>query len=148
MPNRKIGDVSALNDSLDEISYAPNYMILVSPVINLDKYAHAGSRKNLLGANPSKELVDSYSLERQVNPATPPAFLVHATNDKAVPVQNSLLVYQALVEKGVSASLPVFPQGGHAMALCNNPGSAEQWTALCEEWLIEMNFIPKFLQPK
>lgn len=139
-------DVSAIKDSLDAFSYTPNFIILVSPVINLDKYAHGGSRKNLLGENPSKALVDAYSLEKQVKPSTPPTFLVHATNDKGVSVQNSVLFYQALVEKEVSASLHAFPQGGHAIALRNNPGSTAEWTKLCEEWLIEMNSFQEFLK--
>jgi len=66
---------------------------------------------------------------------------VHAFNDKSVSLRNSLLFYQALVEQNVSASLHVFPQGGHAIALRNNPGSTEIWTAPCEMWLKEMGFI-------
>jgi len=138
-------DVSAIGDSLNTVPFRPDYMILVSPVIDLGTYAHAGSRKNLLGENPSNDLIEKYSLQTQVTSATPPAFLVHAFNDKAVSARNSLLLYTALLDKGVSASLHIFPQGGHAIALRNNPGSTEQWTDLCEAWMIEMGFIPQTL---
>ena len=135
------GDVAAIGDSLDKVSFAPNFLILVSPVINLSTYAHAGSRINLLGENPPKELVEKYSLEQQVTPATPPGFIVHASNDKGVSPQNSLLFYQALLNKNVPASLHIFPQGGHAIALRNNPGSTQSWPVLCEMWLTEMGFL-------
>lgn len=134
-------DVSAIGDSLDRFSFAPSFLVLVSPVISMGQYAHASSRKNLLGENPSAELVAKFSNELHVSAATPPTFLAHAYNDKAVSQRNSLLFYQALVEHNVPASLHIFPQGGHAIALRNTPGSAGQWTTLCEAWLLEMGFI-------
>ncbi|WP_336719701.1 alpha/beta hydrolase [Paraflavisolibacter sp. H34] len=136
-------DVSALRDALDTVAFRPDFMILVSPVIDLGtKLAHMGSRKNLLGENPSPELVKQYSTQNSVTEATPPAFIVGAINDKAVPPMNSLLFYQALLEHKVSASYHVFPQGAHAIALRNNPGSTNLWTELCEQWLEEAGFLP------
>jgi acetyl esterase/lipase len=134
-------DVSAIGDSLDAFSFRPDFMILISPVITLGKDTHAGSRDNLLGPNPSPALVAKYSNERQVNKSTPPAFLVHAVDDKVVPMQNSLLFHSALVENGINASLHVFPHGAHMIALRDNPGSTALWTALCEAWLKEMGFL-------
>lgn len=136
-------DAAKIGDDADKQSFAPNFMILISPVISMGEYAHAGSRKNLLGANGSKELIEKYSLEKQVMPTTPAAFIVHAADDRAVNPRNSLLFYNALLDKNIAASLHVFPHGGHAIALRNNPGSTETWTNLCEMWLIEMNFIPQ-----
>jgi dipeptidyl aminopeptidase/acylaminoacyl peptidase len=141
-------DVAAINDGYDKVSFRPNFMILVSPVINLGTYAHTGSRDNLLGDQPSKKLVEKFSTELQVTAATPPAFLVHAANDKAVSPHNSILFYQALLNHKIPASLHIFPLGGHAIALRNNPGSTQLWTSLCEEWLNEMGFIPKNLESK
>lgn len=139
-------DFAKIGDDLDKISFAPNFMILVSPVITMGEYAHAGSKKNLLGENPKQELVEKYSLEKQVTPTTPPAFLVHAFDDKSVNVRNSLMFYNALLDKNISASLHIFPTGGHAIALRNNPGSTEEWTKLCEMWMVEMGFIPDKLK--
>ena len=136
-------DAAKVNDELDKFPFTPNFMILVSPVITMGEYAHAGSKKNLLGENSSKQLVEKYSLEKQVTSATSPAFVVHAVDDKAVNVRNSLMFYEALLDKKVSSSLHIFPNGGHAIALRNNPGSTETWTNLCEMWLVEMGFIPQ-----
>lgn len=136
-------DFSKVNDQLDTISFHPDFMILVSPVI--DMTTPSGSRKNLLGDNPTKEMMEKFSPQLQVTSATSPAFIVHAFNDKGVNPKNSLMLYNALLDKNVGSSLHIFPLGGHAIALRNNPGSTEQWTTLCEAWLVEMNFIPQSL---
>jgi acetyl esterase/lipase len=112
------------------------------------QYAHKGSRKNLLGENPSAAQIARYAIQLQVTTATAPCFIVDAFNDKAVDPHNSLLFYQALLEHNVASSLHVFPQGGHAIALRNNPGSTEMWTQLCERWIMEMGFIPESLKNK
>lgn len=136
-------DAAKIGDELDKLSFVPDFAILISPVITMGEFTHGGSRKNLLGESPAKELVEKYSLEKHVTARTPPVFLVHAADDKAVSPRNSLMFYQALLEKNVSASLHIFPLGGHSIALRNNPGSTEEWTRLCELWLIEMGFIPQ-----
>ena len=116
-------------------------MILISPVIDLGEYAHTASRDNLLGPNPSETLLKKFSLQLQVTKSTPPTFLVHAFNDKSVSPKNSLVFYQALMDHQVPSSLHIFDQGGHAIALRNNPRSTNFWTNLCEQWLIERGFI-------
>lgn len=135
------GDVAAIGDSLDGVPFRPDFTILVSPVITMGAYTHKGSRENLLGKTPSKELVEKYSMELQVKPTTPPCFIADAFNDKGVDPRNSLFFYQALLEKNISTSFHVFPQGGHNIALRNNPGSTQLWTDLCEQWLVEMGFL-------
>ena len=134
-------DVSAIGDSLDATPFDPDFMILVSPVITMGAQTHAGSRRNLLGDDPSPEQVAAYSSEQQVTADTPPVFIVHAANDRAVDPKNSLSFYRALLDHDISASLHVFPKGSHAIALRGNPGSTEQWTMLCEMWLREMGFM-------
>lgn len=134
-------DISRIKDNLDSISYHPNFMILVSPVISMGEYAHKASKSNLLGDNPSIQLSNQYSVELQVNATTPPCFIADAFNDKSVPPMNSLLFYKALLEKNISTSFHVFPQGGHSIGLNKNPGSTELWKSLCEEWLKEMKIL-------
>lgn len=134
-------DLSAIKDSLDTVSYHPNFMVLLSPVISFGKYTHKGSRNNLLGADTTKAEIEKYSNELHVNADVPPAFIVHAYNDPAVNVRNSLLFYNALIENNVNASIHIFPQGGHGIRLYDNPGSTELWTSLLEAWLKEMNFL-------
>ena len=142
-------DVSAIKDSLDRVSFSPNFAILVSPVIDLStSYAHAGSVKNLLGPNPTEDLKKHFSAQLNVSSTTPPCFIADAVNDKTVNPINSLMFYQALLQNNVPVSFHAFPQGAHTIALRNNPGSTELWTKLCEMWLIEMNIIPEKLPTK
>lgn len=107
-------EVNRTKDAVDALSARPDFSILVYPVISFrDAAAHSGSRKNLIGENASQELLDRFSGELNVNAETPPTFLVHAQDDKGVPIENSLLYYQALHKNGVKASLHIYPTGGH-----------------------------------
>ena len=134
-------DVSAIKDNMDSASYRPDFMVLLSPVISMGKYAHPGSKKNLLGNDTSAVNIHNNSTDLHVSDFTPPTFMVHAANDKTVNVRNSLLFYNALVEKNINASLHVFPQGGHGIRMTDNPGSTNYWLQLLEAWLKEMNFV-------
>lgn len=135
-------DVSKIGDALDEYTFNPNFMIVISAVISMkDGVAHQGSKKCLLGDNPSDELIAEYSNENKISSYTPPCFLVHADNDKTVSSINSILFYQAAKAAGVSASLHIFPYGAHGITAKGNKGSTEMWTSLCAEWLKEMNII-------
>ncbi len=142
LPGTLRDDVSRAGDSLDLSPFAPNFLILVSPVITMGALSHEGSRNKLLGPNPSPELVRKYSCELQVSSSTPPAFIVHALNDRTVPVQNSMIFAQACLENRVPASLHVFPAGGHSIGLRENPGSTALWLSLCELWLQESGYLP------
>jgi acetyl esterase/lipase len=134
-------DVAAIGDSLDTYSCKPNFMILVSPVIDMGNVAHKGSKENLLGNNPSAEKIAAYSTQLLVTATTPPAFVTCAFDDNVVPPVNSILFYEALLDKKVSSTLHIFPHGKHAIALRNNPGSTDEWTILCEKWMMEMNLL-------
>lgn len=134
-------DFAKIGDEFDSFSFQPNFMILVSPVIDMGKETHKASLENLLGLNPSQELVKKYSLQFQVTDYTPPTFLAHAFNDKAVSPKNSLMFYDALLANKIPSSLHIFNQGAHAIALRNNPGTSNLWTTLCEQWLMEINIL-------
>ena len=140
-----VTDLAKIGDALNEVSPQPNFMILVSPVIDMGKYAHKGSLKNLLGDKPTEAQIQQFSTQLQVTDQTPPTFIADAFNDKSVDPHNSLLFFEALLSHKVPSTLHVFPQGAHAIALRNNPGSADLWTELCERWMIEMNIIPATL---
>lgn len=136
-------DVAAIGDSLDQVDCRPNFMVLVSPVIDMyTPFAHQGSVKNLLGTHPTEKQKKSYSLQLQVDSTTPPCFMVDAVDDHTVSPMNSLLFYEALLQSGVPVSFHAFTKGGHSIALRNNPGSTGLWTTLCESWLKEMGIIP------
>lgn len=134
-------DVSAIKDSLDAVSFRPDFMLLLSPVISMGKYAHPGSKLRFLSADTSTAIINKYSSELQVTPATPPAFIVHALNDSTVNVHNSLLFYNALLDNKVNASLHIFPQGGHGIRITENPGSTNLWLELMRLWMKESGFL-------
>jgi len=134
-------DVSSINDSLDAVSSRPDFLILLSPVITMGKYAHAGSKNKFLGADTTRAMINQYSNELHVSSTTPPTFMVHAQNDSTVNVRNSLLFYEALIENGVQASIHIFPQGGHGIGLVDNPGSTDLWLNLLDLWLREKGFV-------
>ena len=114
----------------------PDFQILFYPVITMDvTYTHQGSRENLLGNNPSQDLVDLYSNEKQVTADTPPAFIMGSTDDDTVPVRNFINYYLALLDHGVSASLHLYPFGGHGWGFKDSFIFKQQWTAELDEWL-------------
>jgi acetyl esterase/lipase len=113
----------------------PDFMVLVYPVISFTEgLTHLGSRTNLLGPEPPGALIRRYSNELQVTARTPPTLLVHAGDDRTVPVGNSIAFYQALNTEGVSAQLVVYPEGGHGFGL-NNPTTPDNWIERCRDWL-------------
>lgn len=125
----------------DKPEHRPDFQILFYPVITFDpKYTHQGSVEYLLGKNPSKELIDYYSNEKQVTENTPPALIFHCTDDGLVPVQNSVNYYLALVNHGVSASIHIYPFGGHGFAFKDEYPYKRQWTEEVEKWLRTMTF--------
>lgn len=123
-------------DTIDELSARPDFSVLVYPVISFrDKSVHSGSSKALIGENPSQELLDRFSGELNVTSETPPTFLVHAQDDKGVPVRNSLLYYEALTNAGVPASMHLYPTGGHGFAFGLGKGTVENWRNELLTWL-------------
>jgi acetyl esterase/lipase len=126
----------ASKDSIEQMSSRPDFMILVYPVISMSKpIMHAGSRNSLIGATPTDDLAKLYSNELQVTKQTPPTFLVHATDDRTVPVENSLLFYQALKDNGVPAEMHIYPVGGHGFGLALGKGYLETWTERLVDWM-------------
>lgn len=131
-------EIDRPKDAIDALSARPDFSILVYPVISFrDAAAHSGSRKNLIGENASQELMDRFSGELNVTAETPPTFLVHAQDDKGVPIENSLLYYQALHKNGVKASLHIYPSGGHGFGFGLNKGAVESWREVLLAWMKE-----------
>ncbi len=119
----------------DGTNLRPDFMILVYAVISFtDSIGHTGSRDNLLGKNPSPEKIIEYSNELQVTGQTPPAFLVHAGDDDAVKVQNSISFYEALERRNIPAELHIYQKGGHGFGL-NNPTTKDKWMKSLKNWM-------------
>ncbi|MGV3762910.1 alpha/beta hydrolase [Parapedobacter sp.] len=118
-------------------SLRPDFSLLVYPVISMQaQLTHGGSRKNLLGDHPSQDDIVLFSNEGQVTADTPPAFLVHAEDDTAVPIANSEAYVAALRKHVVAAKLLTYPEGGHGFGL-NNKTTADKWFDHFLDWLAD-----------
>lgn len=116
----------------------PDFQILFYPVISMQPgITHGGSRQNLLGENPSQELENKYTLEKQVNKRTPQAFIMLSADDGAVPPANGIHYFEALLQHQVPATLHVYPTGGHGWGFRDAFTYKRQWTGELEKWLRE-----------
>jgi acetyl esterase/lipase len=125
-----------LVDDKDNTSARPDFMMLIYPVISFGPVAHVGSRENLAGKTPSEDIINLYSNEKQVTANTPPTFLIHAQDDDVVPVENSLLFYEACLKAKVKAEMHLFEEGGHGFGLVDSK-SKNRWIDWAKNWLIE-----------
>ncbi len=125
----------------DTTSARPDFSLLIYPVITFDStFTHMGSRNNLVGRKPSDEILRRYSNETQIDANTPPAFLVHSMDDKAVPVRNSIEYYNNLVKFKIPSELHIFQKGGHGYGMSVGNGTQSSWPELCINWLKENGF--------
>lgn len=126
------GDATA-SDAVERQSSRPDFAILFYPVISMEEgVTHGGSRRNLLGADPSPERVAQYNNDARVSKDTPPVFLLHAGDDGAVPIENALRFHRALLAHRVPAEALLFEKGGHGPgAFTRNPS----WQGAFEAWL-------------
>jgi acetyl esterase/lipase len=130
-------------DGVEQESSRPNLGVLCYAVITMGPFTHQGSKKNLLGTNASPELVELLSNELQVSSNTPPCFVWHTVEDKAVPVENSMQFASALRSHGVRFELHLYEKGNHGLGLGSrewNPDKRHPWVAECGRWLREQGF--------
>lgn len=128
---------------LDRVSARPDFMILIFPVITLEgPHAHGASRRALLGANPSAELLARLSVDQQVTQGTPPTFLVHSAEDTTVVVENSLLFYQAMRRAKAPIEMHLYPRGPHGSGMDPKLGPTAEWPRHCESWLRFNGWLP------
>lgn len=127
----------------------PAGMILAYPVVTSGEFAHRGSFDNLLGDKKNdKEMLEYVSIENRITAETPPAFIWHTFPDDCVPVQNSLLLAEAMKKENVPFELHIFPSGGHGLGLATDvtlspyrtelDEGAKQWIDLCRSWLFRL----------
>lgn len=128
-------------DAHDRISARPDFMALIYPVIDMGEHAHPGSRERLQRALsrqalPTSADIAAYSLQNRITAATPPTFLLHASDDEVVTVENSLLFFDALRRASVPAELHVYPQGGHGFGIRGTRGlPVAEWPRLALTWM-------------
>lgn len=130
----------AIYKSEYNVSARPDFSILIYPVISMENsITHKGSQTSLLGENPSVTLIESFSNEKKITKETPPAFLVHASDDTVVVPENSINYYLALKNNGVPAELHLYEKGGHGFGLGVKETSIS-WPKACEDWLKTHSF--------
>jgi acetyl esterase/lipase len=138
-------DAGATNatDIVERQSSRPDIGILCYPVISMGEFTHHGSQENLLGKNPSPELVKLLSNELQVTTNTPPCFIWTTFEDTVVPMENTMLFAEALRKNQVPFDLHIYQKGGHGMGLADKPPFAHPhpWANDCLFWLKVQNFV-------
>jgi len=131
-------------DSIDKKYCRPDFTVLAYPVITLTSpNGNATSRDMLLGRNASTTQINLESNELHVTSNTSPAFIVQGTNDAMVPAQNSTMMYNALVDKKVSAELHLFNNGAHGFGLAAADTVLGKWTMLLRNWMGAGGFLNK-----
>lgn len=130
-------------DEIDRVSSRPDAMILLYPVITMGEFTHAGSKKYLLGENPTPELIKLYSNELQVTKDTPPTFIFHTMTDATVPVENAMLFASALRKNGVPFEFHLYEQGPHGVGLAPTNPYLASWAARCADWLTLRGFLKR-----
>lgn len=132
-------------DAADALSARPDAAALIYPVATMtEPFAHPGSRLNMLGDQPAPEAITSWSLESMVRPDMPPVFLMHAADDAAVPVENVLILHDALRQAGVPVALHVFEAGGHGFGLRGIADTPlRSWPSLLRDWGVNKGIFPK-----
>jgi acetyl esterase/lipase len=119
-------------DAVDRESARPDIAAMLYPVVTMRPgLAHAGSRDALIGKSADAATIDRYSVEHRVGADTPPVFLAQSADDATVPIQNSLLMYQAMLAARRSVAMHLFETGGHGFGV-NLPATepAHDWPEL------------------
>ena len=130
-------------DEIDKLSARPDFSILLYPVISMrEDLTHGGSRANLLGAEPSEELIAKLSNDEQVGKDTPPAFLVHSKVDPVVKYANSQRYHEALKAKGVATECLLLETGTHGPSVKDDKpiirASQDDYADMLMKWIKEI----------
>lgn len=125
----------------NHISLRPDFSILAYPVISMeDSLTHKGSQQNLLGKNPSQEMMEDFSNELQVTKNAPPTFLVLAQDDKTVNPENSIKYFEALLKNHVPAEMHIFQNGGHGFGT-RLLEKKDNWMDILRIWMEHNNLL-------
>lgn len=117
------------------VSARPDFSILIYPVITMEQgVTHSGSREALLGLSPRKNMIDQFSAENLVHKKSPKTFLVHATDDRAVVVENSLRYYSSLKQHDIPVEMHIYEQGGHGFGM-GRSNTSNNWPKALVRWM-------------
>lgn len=130
------GHLAATAACYYDASSRPDFQVLVYPVISMDgAITHRLSREMLIGTNPTQAMIDKYSMEKHVTKDSPRAFIMLCSDDNGVPPENSLRYYKALIDNHVSATMHIYPTGGHGFGFKDSMPFKTLWTMELEKWL-------------
>lgn len=129
-------------DPIDRESARPDLAILCYPVVSMGDFAHAGSKRNLIGTDASSELIEKTSPQLHITAETPPCFLWSTYEDKTVPVENALMFASALRAAKVPFSLHIYEKGVHGAGLGTPERAAPPWPDALLYWMRERKFLP------
>ena len=142
--NKLLPEAPYVADVTDGLSAKPAFGLLLYPVIDLidDSVTHRGSRTNLTQDNPA--LYELLSPQKHVTRDTPPMFIVHGTNDRLVPVKNSLMFYEACLKAGVSVEMHILENGPHGFGMGTNLNdeTVKEWPDLALRFMARHGWIP------
>jgi len=135
--------VTEAADTIDALDARPAFAVLAYPVTRMEGDAvHAGSRDRLIGATPDAAAIGTYDIAYAARSDAPPLFLLHAADDTAVPVANSLDVFDAFTRAGVPVEMHIFAEGGHGFGIRFARGlPVEAWPDLVIGWLDRGGFL-------
>lgn len=127
----------ALIENENNTSLRPDFQVLIYPVISMqDTLTHKDSKRMLLGNSPSKNLVDEFSNELQVDENTPPAYITHAADDTVVDVDNSIVYFEKLRHFKIPVELHIYPKGNHGFIF-----KQPDWTDSLFNWMKNYKWI-------
>ncbi len=138
-----IGEKGSKN-ALEQYSTRPAFMMLIYPVIVLNsKFTHKGSAEMLLGKTPDPKILEALSTNNRVTPQTPPTFIVFSNDDDVVPVENGILMYEALRKQKIPVTFQVFDHGGHGYGMAPDLPVVHSWPQLSVKWLAHLGLKPQ-----
>ena len=142
--NKLLPEAPYVPDATDSLGAKPAFALLLYPVIDLtdDAITHRGSRQNLTQNDPA--LYEALSPQKHVTRDTPPVFIVHGSNDRLVPVQNSLLFYEACLKAGVSAEMHLEENAQHGFGMAANlkDETVKEWPKQALRFMARHKWIP------
>jgi len=136
------GDMTS-PDTIEKYPSRADFAILAYPVISFVSFAHQGSLENLLGSHPDPALVEELSNEKHVTQQTPPTFLFATSDDSVVPVENSILYYQALRKANVPVEMHIYEHGAHGVGLAFYDPILSTWPARLADWMRSHGWLTK-----
>lgn len=137
METQHWNETEAGSDDISRIDARPDALLLCYPVVTFEEpYAHQGCRKNFLGKSADDpELIRKYSAEKHITSSFPPVFAWHCEADRSVPVENSLMLRDALDSAGVENRVVIYPDGAHGLGLARDDRTISGWFHACVGWL-------------